>query len=273
MTRRSALAWVSVILASLFGGSGCRGWVAPTVQPQTTLLISAAASLRDALRAIAPQFAQKYPQIRVNYNFGASGALQRQIEQGAPADVFISAAAKPMDALERANLLLPGSRRHLLRNRLVLIVPRTSPLQLNQFEKLADPQVKRIAVGEFRTVPAGQYAQEVLQHLGILAQVQPKLVFGNNVRSVLAAVETGNADAGIVYATDAKISAKVRIGATAPKQSHSPIVYPMAILQNSKPLDAAKAYAAFLQGAQAKSVFSQFGFEFEEVSYNLSPAI
>jgi molybdate transport system substrate-binding protein len=148
----------------------------------------------------------------------------------------------------------------LLTNRLVLIVPRNSRLNLTGFRQLTSNSVRRIAVGEFRSVPVGQYAEELLRNLGILSQVQSKLVYANNVRGVLAAVESGNADAGIVYTTDARISNRVRQVATAPETLHSPIIYPIAVLNRSRNPQAARAYIQFLSTRQARAVFQRFGF-------------
>jgi molybdate transport system substrate-binding protein len=228
-------------------------------QVNTTLLVSAAASLQDALQELKLIFQKTNGNVTINYNFGASGALQQQIEQGAPADIFFSAAEKQMNALESKGLTIPDTRRNLLTNRLVLIMPSNSKLNLANFRQLTDNNVKRIAVGEFRSVPAGQYAEQALKKLGILEQVRPKLVFGSNVRSVLAAVETGNVDAGIVYLTDAKTSKQVKVAATA-ENLHSPIVYPIAVIKSSKNPQAARGYIQFLSDKQAKTVFEKYGF-------------
>ncbi|OWY69429.1 molybdate ABC transporter substrate-binding protein [cyanobacterium TDX16] len=254
---------IALVLVSLLN------WRTPfpvIAQANTTLLVSAAASLQDALKEIQPLFQQTQSNVKVNYNFGASGALQQQIEQGAPADIFFSAATKQMNALQDKNLVLPDTRRNLLTNNLVLIVSNNSDLKLDNFEQLTDTSVKRIAVGEFRSVPVGQYSEELFKKIGILAQVKPKLVFGNNVRNVLAAVESGNADAGIVYITDPKLSDKVRVVATASKNLHSPIVYPIAIISSSKNLDAAKEYIQFLTDKQARTVFEKYGFGIAKAS-------
>lgn len=232
----------------------------PVVAQSSTLLVAAAASLQDALEEISPLFVQANSDIAVNYNFAASGPLQQQIEQGAPVDVFISAASRQMDALQEKNLILADTRRNLLTNRLVLIVPRNSDLGLTSFRQLTNANVQRIAVGEPRSVPAGQYAEELFRNLGILEQLQSKFVYGNSVRNVLAAVESGNADAGVVYTTDARISAQVTQVATAPDDLHSPIVYPIAIIQDSRNVQSARQYEQFLQSNAAKAVFERFGF-------------
>ncbi|MBD0336967.1 MAG: molybdate ABC transporter substrate-binding protein [Cyanobacteria bacterium Co-bin13] len=230
------------------------------VAEPTELLVSAAASLQEVLQDIQPLFEEAHSEVKVTYNFGASGALLQQIEQGAPADVFISAAASQMDALEQGGLLLPESRRDLLGNQLVLVVPQDSTLNLSDFTQLTDDQVRRISVGEFRSVPAGTYAEQVFTNLGILEQVQPKLIFANNVRAVLAAVESGNVDAGIVYTTDALSSEQVTQVATAATDLHDPIVYPAAVIQPSGNPEMAKDFLAFLQSSPAEAVFEQHGF-------------
>ncbi|NJM45595.1 MAG: molybdate ABC transporter substrate-binding protein [Alkalinema sp. RU_4_3] len=226
----------------------------------STLLVAAAASLQKALQEVIPLYAQANPNQTIYYNFAASGALQQQIEQGAPADVFISAAAKQMKALQEKGLLESGTQKSLLTNQLVLIIPKQTSVALTDFKQLVRPDVKRISVGEPRSVPAGQYATEVLKNLGILEQVQSKFVLGNNVKSVLTAVETGDVDAGIVYITDAKGSDKVTIAATDDEKLHAPIVYPIAVLKASKSLGKAKEYVEFLQSDSAKAVFKKYGF-------------
>jgi len=223
------------------------------------LLVSAAASLTDALREITEAYQQAKPGRQITYNFGGSGTLQHQIENGAPVDVFISAASEPMDALDKQELLLPGSRIDLLTNTLVLIAPKDRQ-DLSSFADLTAPQVKHLAIGEPRTVPAGLYAIECLSAQNLLPQVQTKLVRLLHVRQVLAAVETGNADAGLVYRTDAAISKKVRTVATAPPGSHRPIKYPVAIVRRSQQPAEAQEYVNFLRSAPARALFEKHGF-------------
>lgn len=228
-------------------------------QSNTTLLVSAAASLQDALEEIKPLYQQTNSNINVTYNFGASGALQRQIEQGAPADMFISAAKRQVDELEQKNLLVPGSRRVIAKNRLVLVVA-NNVSGVSSFYNLRDAKIKKVVIGEPRSVPAGQYAQQVLQKLKIWDQIKSKLVFANNVRQVLASVESGNAEAGLVYSTDAKTSNKVKVVVAADEKYHSPIIYPLAILKRSKNVDTARNFSEFLASDKAKAVFKKYGF-------------
>jgi molybdate transport system substrate-binding protein len=233
----------------------------PEAQAQTVeLTVSAAASLQDALEAITPDFRAAYPTIDISYNFGASGALQQQIEQGAPADIFFSAAAKQMDALAEKGLILTDSRQDVLTNSLVLIAPAQSQIAVTDIAQLKEAEVGIVAVGEFRSVPAGQYAEQVFTKLGLLEPLQSKLVFSNNVRGVLAAVESGNADVGLVYATDAALSSRIKVLATAPESTHQPIVYPIAVVSDSPNPNAAKTFIAFLQTPVAQTKFKDFGF-------------
>ncbi|MBD2242921.1 molybdate ABC transporter substrate-binding protein [Nostoc sp. FACHB-888] len=261
MKRRQILGFLGIAVAGLLLAIGLP-LVTPSAvigQSNTTLLVSAAASLKDALEEIKPLYQQSKSSTKINYNFGASGALQQQIEQGAPADIFISAAKKQVDALEEKGLLLPGSRTNLANNSLVLIVAQ-DVVGISSFYNLTDSKIKKIAIGEPRSVPAGQYGEQVLKNLKLYDQVKSKLVFANNVRQVLAAVESGNAQAGIVYATDAKISNKVKVVITAEKKFHSPIIYPVAVIKGSKNISAAKEFVQFLSDSQAKTVLRKYGF-------------
>lgn len=267
MKRRQFLIPLSVGFVSSLTVAACsRVSKSGAASATDTITVSAAASLQDALAAIAPLFQSAHPNIVIHYNFGASGALQQQIEQGAPADVFFCAAAKQMDALAEKSLIVPGSRQNLLTNQLVLIAPMTSGLkinrvsQLNQLSSLQREQITHFAVGEFRSVPAGHYAEQVLKELSLLEPLKSKFVFGNNVRSVLAAVESGHAELGMVYATDAALSNQVKVLAIAPANTHSPIVYPIAIVKGSSNLAAAQAFIDFLATKAAQQRFEAFGF-------------
>jgi molybdate transport system substrate-binding protein len=233
--------------------------ILPATAQEVTLTVSAAASLKDALQELQTLYQQRASNIRIAYNFGASGALQQQIEQGAPVDIFVSAAAKQMDALQSKNLLLPKTRRNLLTNQLALIAPKNST-GITSFNQLSNPNVKRIVIGEPRSVPAGEYAVEVFKKLGILEQIKSKFVLGNNVRQVLAAVESGSVDAGMVYITDARTSNQVKVVAIAPEKLHSSIVYPIAVLKASKNASAAQAFVQYLSGNEASAVFKNHGF-------------
>jgi molybdate transport system substrate-binding protein len=255
----SLIAWIITTAIILTFGVSCQKQSSSVVQANANLLISAAASLKDALEEIKPLYQRHKFNINVSYNFGASGALQQQIENGARADIFVSAAQKQMNILESNNLIIKDTRRNLLTNRLVLIVPKNSS-GITDFTQLIDPKVKKIAIGEPRSVPVGEYAAEVFNKLGIFQQIKPKLVLANNVRQVVSAVASGNADAGVVYATDAKISNQIKLVATAAENLHSKIIYPIAVLKNSKNVAAAREYVQFLSSTSAKTIFDKYGF-------------
>jgi molybdate transport system substrate-binding protein len=257
--RWAAMFLVAVMVFGMMVAGAIAGCTARSNVPLSqNLTLSAAASLQNALTAIDPLFKQGHAHTAIAYNWGASGALQQQIEQGAPADLFFPASPQQMDALAEQGLIRNGSRRDLLGNQLVLIAPQRSALK--GFEDLKSLSSGRIAVGEFASVPAGQYAQATLTYFKLLPQLSSQLVFFNNVRGVLAAVESGNADAGLVYLSDAQLSKQVKIVAAAPPQSHPPIIYPIALLQRSEQAVAAQAYIDFLITPAAAQIFQQFGF-------------
>jgi molybdate transport system substrate-binding protein len=251
---------LAAVLAALLAASAGFARLRYTQEPQQELTVSAAISLKDALDKVAQLYRAERPNTVTHFNLGASGTLQRQIEQGAPVDIFISASEDQMNSLESEGLLLAGTRKDLVKNAVVLIVPK-GKTGIASFQDLARPEVKVIAIGEPQTVPAGKYAQEVLTHYHLYESLKPKLVLGNDVRQVLTYVITGNADAGIVYATDVMTTQKVTIAATAPEDSHSPVVYPVAVLKSSKEADEAKRFLDFLNGEKAKDVFEQYGFK------------
>jgi molybdate transport system substrate-binding protein len=230
-----------------------------TARQLDSVTVSAAISLKDALDEIGYMYERQHAGARILFNYGSSGTLQHQIEQGAPVDIFFSAAEKQMDALESGGLLVAGTRRVLVTNKLVLIEPASSS-RLKNFQDLMRPEAKIIALGEPGSVPAGMYARQALEHLGLLTAVEKKAVYAKDVRAVLTYVETENADAGIVYLTDARGSTKVRVVAAAPEETHDRIVYPAAILKNSKDANAASAFLQFLESADARAVFEKYGF-------------
>jgi molybdate transport system substrate-binding protein len=228
-------------------------------QTNSEITVSAAISLKDSLDEIGTKYEQAHPGVKISFNYGGSGTLQRQIEQGAPVDIFFSAAEKQMDDLQAKGLVDSGTRRNVVRNQLVLIAP-ASNATIHSFQDLTNSSVKIVALGEPATVPAGMYARQTLEHLGLLGSVEKKTVLAKDVRAVLTYVETGNADAGIVYQTDAQGSAKVRIVAVAPADSHDPIVYPAAILNGAKNASGAAPFLAFLSDSEARDVFLKHGF-------------
>ncbi|HWQ61318.1 MAG TPA: molybdate ABC transporter substrate-binding protein [Negativicutes bacterium] len=258
MMKRFAVKWLvgSALILALAGGclSG------PTPAPKIELNVSAALGLKEALLDIKQEYERKNPNITIVYNLAAAGVLQAQIERGVPADLFISAARKQMDALQKKDLLVASTRRNLVGNTLVLVVPRDSALGLASFRDLAKENVGKFGLGTPETMPAGQYGLEVLKHLGIWDQVKDKAVLAKDVRQIVAYVETGNVDAGIVFSTVAALSDKVRVVAAAPAGSHEEIVFPAAVLKQTKQPQAAEAFLAYLTGPDAGKVFEKYGF-------------
>ena len=224
------------------------------------LVASAAASLTDAMNELKTSFEKNHPGNKVLCNYGASGTLARQIEGGAPTDVFVSASAKQMDRLQSEKLILPGTRFDLLENDIVLIVPKDSKLGLKDFPDL--PKAKRIAIGDPGFVPAGQYAKQILTKLGLMGGLASKMVYGEDVRQVLEYVARGEVDAGIVFFTDAAIlPGKVKIAARAPEDSHKPVVYPAAVLKGGEQHELARQFLRFVSGPEGRKVFTKYGFQ------------
>jgi molybdate transport system substrate-binding protein len=226
---------------------------------QTELQVFAAASLTDALREIAPEY-EKSSGDKLVLNLGASSTLARQIQEGAPADLFLSADEAKMDGLEKRKLLLAGTRKSILSNTLVVVVPVDSNLKIGKPADLAMPSIRAIALAEPQSVPAGIYAKEYLRKQGLWTKVIDRLVPTENVRAALAAVESGNVDAGIVYKTDAGISKRVKIAYEVPKAESPSISYPFAVLAGSEHKEAAKKLLAYLESPPALAVFRKYGF-------------
>lgn len=234
---------------------------APTPEPEPVeLTIAAAASLTDVTAETTEAYKAVAPNVTLTFTYGASGALQTQIEEGAPVDIFMSAAQKQMDALEEKALLLDGSRINLLENKVVMIVPVDSALGLASFENLAKDDVKTVAIGDPASVPAGQYAEEVLTSLGIKDKVFDKANLGTDVRQVLTWVENGEVEAGIVYATDAATTDKVKVVCEAPADSVKKIIYPVAILKASANAEAAQGFIDYLKTPGIAALFEEYGF-------------
>jgi molybdate transport system substrate-binding protein len=234
--------------------------VSPSSTMAVTLNVAAAASLRDALKEIDVNYNSANPDVTIVPNLASSGTLQTQIQNGAPVDIFISAAATQMDNLQKDQLILTDTRHNLLNNNLVLITPKDKAFGLTDFKGLTSDRVQKIAIGDPKSVPAGTYAIMAFDELGITSQLQAKLVLGADVRAVLTYVETGNVDAGIVYGTDAVSSSKVDAMGVAPADINAKIVYPVAVIKASKNADAARAYENYLFGPQAKVAFQKYGF-------------
>ncbi len=240
--------------------TACASQPEVTAEESIALTVSAAASLTDALTEIQTLYTAANPNVTITFNFGGSGALQQQIEQGAEVDVFIAAAPKQITALNDAGLLTENSIKNLLGNTLVLVVPADSPSTAASFADVSAESIDQLAVGEPDSVPAGKYAVEVLDSLKIYESVKSKLVYAKDVKEVLTWVESGNADAGVVYNTDALASDKVKVAAVAAEETHSPIIYPAAVIKASANQEAAQAFVDFLSNTEAQAVFQEYGF-------------
>jgi molybdate transport system substrate-binding protein len=221
--------------------------------------VFAAASLTDSLKQIAADY-QKQTGRTVTFNFEASSILARQIVEGAPADIFFSADETQMDRLAERGLIDAATRADRLGNTLVIVAPKESGLQIHGPADLAAAGVKQIALADPKAVPAGVYAKEWLEKSGVWDAVKPKVVPAENVRAALAAVASGNVDAGVVYKTDAAISKHVKIVYEVPRADGPDIRYPMALVKASEHPDEAKRFLEYLDSDDAARVFERFGF-------------
>ena len=230
-----------------------------TLASAETIIVSAAASLTDVLGEIGRVYESRSKD-RVSFNFAASSLLARQVEESAPVDVFLSADEALTDRLENENHLVPGTRRSLLSNTLVIVVAGDSAIGIRSPRELTSRNVRSLALAEPGSVPAGIYAREYLQKLNLWESVRPKVIPTENVRAALAAVEAGNADAAIVYRTDADISKKVRVAFEVPASDGPRISYSAAVIRESGHVEAAKKFLAFAESPEAARIFRRHGF-------------
>lgn len=230
-------------------------------EPAGEITVSAAISLKNALEEIGKLYEAKNRTAKVIFNFGASGDLMRQIEGGAPVDVFASAAQKDMDEAEKKGLIITGSRIDFAKNSVVLVVPAGSKLHVKSFADLGSAYIQKIAVGNPKTVPAGRYAEDVFNYYKMQNSVKDRLILTENVRQALDYVARGEVDAGIVYSTDAMARAKeVTVAATAPEGSHKPVIYPVAAIKTTKDRRGAEEFISFLTSPEGKKVLAKYGF-------------
>ncbi|MGI6732126.1 MAG: molybdate ABC transporter substrate-binding protein [Anaerovoracaceae bacterium] len=269
MKKFNLVAILLIILALSLTGCGDNGHVAegdtseaPTspTDEKVEVYISAAASLTDALTEIQKEYA-KESNTQLIFNFAGSGTLQKQIQEGAPADLFISASEPHMNTLEEAGFIDKESRKDLLKNTLTLIATAEKEDVIKDLTALTSNDVESIAMGTPESVPAGKYAQEVFETLGIWDKIQPKLVLAKDVRQVLDYVDTGNVDCGLVYLSDAKLLETGIIVEDMPADSHTPVVYPAALIKDSAQREAAVKFYEFIQNDFSKAVFQKYGFE------------
>ncbi len=254
--RRRILVYAVVfcLMASVSPGSGTSS------QNGGEILVSAAISLKDAFEEIGSIY-KKQTGIQVRFNLGASGLLQKQIEAGAPVDIFASAGEKQMDDLQSKGMILQETRRNLASNTLVLIVPNYARIRLHAFADLANSGLEWLAIGNPKTVPAGQYAQETLRSLGLWDKLQPHVVLAENVRQVLDYVARREAQAGIVYNSDVlNARGKVSIAASAPEGSHSPILYPIAVIKGTRSRGHAQRFLDLALSKTGQDILEKHGF-------------
>jgi molybdate transport system substrate-binding protein len=238
--------------------------MAPSARAEAPLRVSAAISLKDALEEIVKAY-EAGTGAKVELNLGASGQLMAQIRDGAPIDLFISAGQKQVNDLVHSGRAVEASRTIIAKNSLVLIVPSDQKDAVKSFADLTHASVKRISIGQPRTVPAGEYAMQVLMSLKIDEAVKDRLVFGANVRQVLDYVARGEVEAGLVYKTDAMQAAKdVRVVATAKDEDHKPIEYPAVVIKDSANADAAAKFLKYLAGKDAQASLKKYGFALPE---------
>jgi len=249
------LVFTILIIFTAIGGFGC------SAEKQVTINIAAATMLTDAMTEINFRLMEQNHNLKIQTNFAASGDLQTQIENGAPTDIFISAAARQMDVLEEKGLILPETRRIIAGNKLVLVVHKDRSLTISSFEDLLKSDIKLIAMGDPGFVPAGSYGLLTFELLGIsYDELKPKMVLASSVRQVLSYVENNNVDIGIVYASDAYNSDKVKVVANAPDEINKIIVFPAAVISSSNTIDIAQAYINFLGSREAQEIFKKYGF-------------
>jgi molybdate transport system substrate-binding protein len=252
-----SILFVGLFLLSLFFSSTI--FAAKPIE----LNLAAGAGLKDCLNAQIVLYKSVVPEVKVVPNYEASGKLAEQIVNGAPVDVFISANQEKMDLVAKRDLIVKDTRINLVKNKIVLIVPKSGSSVIHCFNCLGTDKLKDkgIAIGDPKVVPAGKYAVEVFESLKISGKVLPKAVLAQNVRAVLTYVARGEVDAGVVYYTDTLIMPdKVKVIADAPKDSHSPVIFPAAVITTGKNLDAGKAFLKFLKTAEAIKTFKNFGY-------------
>ena len=261
------IALIAVVCTSSVVSAGFFDFLSPNAgdDSEGEVNLAAAASLKNVYdEKLIPMFNEKYPNIKVTPTYASSGDLQTQIENGLEADIFMSASNKQMNALADEDLIDNSTNVQTLENKVVLIVPKDSDSNITSFEDLKDVE-GTIAIGDPESVPAGQYAKEVLTNLGIWDSVESKLSLGTDVTAVLNQVAQGSADCGIVYATDAKSNEDVKVICEAPEDAlDTPVIYPVAVVKDSKNADAAKKFMDFLQTQEAQDVFKEYGFTIHE---------
>ena len=250
---------ILILLTSLIFALSCSNQKESEKKEPVTLTISAAASLKTSLDEIAENYRKENPDVTLNINYGGSGALEKQIIGGADADIFISAAKKNMDNLEKENLIIKETRKDLLKNSLVLIAPDAQKDRIKSVQDLKN--VGKVALGEENSVPAGKYGKQALEKLNLWKDIESEAVYQKDVTAVLNIVELGEVDAGIVYMTDAKKLKKGFIVEQFASDLHDPVVYPAAIVSSTKNKAQAEQFLKYLEDTKSKEIFKKNGFK------------
>lgn len=257
--RQLGLVFVSLMFTLVLAAcsSSAENEESETSEASGTITVSAAASLTDALQKVAELYNEENPDVQVDFNFGGSGALQQQISQGAPADMFFSASQSDFDTLVEGEFIKEDDSTQLLKNELVLVVPE-GDTTVTSFDDVTEAE--QIAVGTPESVPAGEYAMETFESMGITEDLEESLVYAEDVRAVLTYVERGEVSAGLVYRTDAMTSDSVDIIDAAPADAHEPIEYPVGLIKDSENAEAVRSFYDFIQTDEALEVFGEYGF-------------
>jgi molybdate transport system substrate-binding protein len=253
----------NLVLGMLAGALALANWPAQAA----TVHVFAAASLTDSLKEIAATYSRDAAD-KIVFNLGASSTLARQIEEGAPADIFFAADEVKMDGLQAKGLLETATRRRRLSNALVIVVAATDGATVFSPKDLLKPEIRRVALGDPRAVPIGIYAREYFEKLGLWRALERKVVTTENVRAALSAVETGDADASVVYRTDAMVSKRVKVAFAVPVAEGPRISYPMALVKSARGPEAALRFLKYLESEEAGKVFERYGFS---LASQLSP--
>lgn len=249
--------WFIILIAIVLVMTGCTH---AKRDQEPILKVSAAVSLTDVLEEVKATFEQEHD-VQLSFNLAGSGTLAQQIQQGAPVDVFISANEQWMDTLEEEDLIKASSRSNVTGNNLVLIAHKDSSLSYQSFDEISPNDVKDISVGNPESVPAGKYTKDALTNLGKWDALQDQIILAKDVRQVLTYVETGNADIGFVYESDALSSSNIKILATSETGQHDPIIYPGAIMTDSKNEDMAHEFLSYMLSDEAQEILAKHGFK------------
>ena len=258
MTRRNPFFGIWLFFSMLIGITG----VVPSAQAQSeTLTIAAANSLKDALRKVLPRFEAEHPAINVRVIYGPSQSLRKQIEEGAPVDIFLPSLFDEIDQLETKGLIIQGTKRAFAGTSLVLITGSALPAPVRTIHDLETVPVRRIAIGDPKTSSVGKVSAQFLKYSKLEPKLKSQYIFGEHSRAVLDLVAKGEAEVGVVYRTDAASNDKVRILDTAPVESHTPVRYGVAAVWTAKNVSGAGDFIEFLLAPQTQTLFQEYGFD------------